>query len=168
MPKCIDVMFALSSCEVRADVYLETIMTPAAKALPEMKKRIFRDANIKLNNIVFRTGLGGRKEHFCCVYDSRNLEEGHGGLPRNEVVNTFFEEVYGDSQKTFYGTVAMFFINEEGTHIRESVEDAVELTHLIPGIQWALENAENAVWHSDFFSDEGVGELSRMLDKSQI
>jgi hypothetical protein len=156
--KCIDVMIALASCEYRAEMYHETIVIPASKALLDMKKRIFRDANIELNNIVFRTGLGGTKEHFCCVYDSRNLEEGHGGLPPNEVVNTFFEEVYGDSQKTFCGSVAMFFINEEGTHIRECVADFVELTDLIGGIKWALENEENAVWHSEAFCDAGVGQ----------
>jgi hypothetical protein len=166
--KCIDVMIALVACEVRADVYSEPIMAPANRALKHMKDIIFYDPNIKLDNIVFQTGLGGDKEHFCCVYDSRNLEEGRGGLPLNKVVNTFFEGVYGDSQKIFCGSVAMFFINKEGTHIKECVEDAVELTHLIRCIKWALENEDNAVWHSDAFCDAGVGELSRMLENSQM
>ena len=155
--KCIDVMIALASCECRAEMYHETIVIPASKALPDMKKRIFCDANIELDNMVFQTGKEGRKKHLCVMYDRRNLEEGHGGLPPNEVVNTFFEEVYGDSQKTFCGSVAMFFINEEGTHIRECVADFVELTDLIRGIKLALETEENAVWHSEAFCDAGVG-----------
>jgi len=155
MVKCIDVMIAEASRD--SNIYYKTIMAPAPKALSDMKQKIFRDANIELDNMVFQTGKEGRKKHLCVMYDRRNLEEGHGGLPLNEVVNRMMEEMYGDSQKTLYGTVAMFYINEKGTAIIDCVDDAVELSHVIECMKWVLENEDNAQWHSEAFCDAGVG-----------